>query len=220
MKTAPAASRGASRRSAPLLPQASSRSVLNTIRAADRRIRTPRPSAGSVASRRARETLPGGADPLIRREHRGIRDEDRACGFTRSVTREIGSASATGIVSIRAQHDSRGGSEDPHPSAGSAPLGGHTRECQGGADPLIRREHRGIRDEDRACGVTRSVTRETGSASATGIVSIRAQHDSRGGSEDPHPSALGGIRRLSARTRDTTRGCGSSDPPRTSWHTR
>ncbi len=153
--------------------------------------------------------VPWGADHPIRRAKRVVRDEEGRCGSRgASVNPATSSASATGIVSIRCECNRRGGSEDPHPTRTWVPWG---------ADPLIRRANRVVRDEEGRCGSRGAwVNPATSSASATGTVSIRCERDRRGGSEDPHPTttwvpwgADHPIRRANRVVRDEEGRCGS-----------
>ncbi len=212
--------------------RAASRCASNRIRAADRGIRTPRreherrerledprPSAGDVRSPK------GVRSPL---GVRILRSAAKIVAYAMmtvpavirgAVSRGGGFASATGVVSIRFERDSRGGSEDPHPSAGDVRL----------RSPKGVRSLLGVQILRSAATIVASsmmtvpevirgaVSRECGFASAASVVSIRFEQDSRGGSEDPHPSAgtraareIAGSAPLGGRH---VRREGSEDPP-------
>ncbi len=188
----------------------------NTIRAADRRIRTPIERAQPNAPRSARpgERAPrcpntvGSADPLIRTPHsRSDRIETIPAAeaerfdATADASNRRRFAPTHNFPLQRVQHDSRGGSEDPHPhrtrAVGSerrgerAPWGA---SAEGSADPLIRMPHsRSDRIETipvaeaELFDATADASNRRRFAPTHNFPLQRVQHDSRGGSEDPHP---------------------------------
>ena len=160
----------------------------NMSGARDRRIRTPRRET-FVLPRRC--VLFWGADPPICRDDRGVFDDDRAGGHSRSGFSRGRLRFCRRRPLDPLQRDSRGGSR----LAGSALLGGRRSFSQGGAFSLgvqILRSAATIVASSmmNVPGVIRgAASRKGGFASATSVVSIRFERDSRGGSEDPRPSA-------------------------------
>ncbi len=108
-----------------------------------------------------------------RGEHRGIHDEDRACGHSRSVSpreqlrSDISTQSPEGVRILRSAANivasttktAPAAIREACPRARTAALGYLHAISRGGADPPIRREDCGIHDDDLAWGHSRSVSR-------------------------------------------------------------
>ena len=149
----------------------------------------------------------GGADPPICRDDRGVFDDDRTCGHSRSgfSRARLRFCPRSRLDPLRTRFARR--------IRGSAPLGGNVSGARDWRIRASRRETfgfvlaRGVRSllgvqilRSAATIVASSMmtvpvvirgaaSRERGFASARGVVSIRSERDSRGGSEDPRPSA-------------------------------